>query len=49
MITLGQEVSAFGHGGEGDDNDNWILKCLKKGDGELFFGGDVFELIHENT
>lgn len=30
-------------------DDNWILKCLNKEDGDAFFGGDIFELIHENT
>ena len=27
-------------------DDNWVLKCLNKNEGEKFFGGDVFELIH---
>ena len=30
-------------------DDNWMIKCMSKQDGEKFFGGDVFELIHENT
>jgi hypothetical protein len=56
MITNGQEVSGFGEGGEGDDSihwsildDNWILHCLSKKDGEHFYGGDAFELVHEST
>ena len=30
-------------------DDNWVIKCLNKKDGDEFFGGDVFELVHENT
>lgn len=30
-------------------DDNWVIKCLSKQEGDPFFGGDIFELIHENT
>lgn len=30
-------------------DDNWVLECLQKEEGELFYGGDLFALIHENT
>ena len=30
-------------------DDNWIIQCLKKQDGEKFTGGYHFELVHENT
>jgi hypothetical protein len=30
-------------------DDNWILHCLNKQNGEQFYGGDIFELVHENT
>jgi hypothetical protein len=43
MITNGQEVSAYGNGGKGNDSnflsiykyldDNWILECLNKKSG----------------
>ena len=49
MITNGQEVSAFGTNGVGNDSkncfkldDNWILKCLNKEEGEKFNAGDLF-------
>lgn len=31
------------------EDDNWVLKCVTKSDGELYYGGDVIELVHENT
>jgi dolichyl-phosphate-mannose--protein O-mannosyl transferase len=56
MITKGQEISCYGHEGLGNESiiflildDNWVIKCLNKKDGDEFFGGDVFELVHENT
>ena len=56
MITKNQEVSCFGREGEGDESkffvildDNWVISCLNKNEGDSFFGGDIFELIHENT
>lgn len=30
-------------------DDNWVLSCLHKEAGELFYGEDIFELIHENS
>lgn len=30
-------------------DDNWVLRCVSKREGEQFEGGDVFELVHENT
>ncbi len=30
-------------------DDNWVLRCVNKGEGELFYGGDLIELVHENT
>lgn len=45
MISGGQEVSAFGSSGEGDDSnfffliedDNWILRCVNKNEGDEFY------------
>lgn len=30
-------------------DDNWVLRCVSKQEGESFYGGDVLELVHENT
>jgi hypothetical protein len=46
MITQGQEISAYGNYGFGNDNDNWILKCQSRKDGQDFFVGETFELVH---
>jgi hypothetical protein len=32
-----------------DVDDNWILQCKGKPNAQPFYGGDMFELIHENT
>lgn len=48
MVSGGQEISAYGTEGEGNDSktlfiqdDNWVLRCVHKSEGEQFFGGDV--------
>ena len=30
-------------------DDNWVLRCVNRNEGDLFYGGDIFELLHENT
>ena len=56
MITKNQEVSCFGNEGYGNESnfnnmldDNWVIRCLSKTEGDNFMGGDAFELVHENT
>lgn len=43
------EATAFGSGGHGDSNDNWVLEVQGLGTGEYLRAGQTFRLIHVNT
>lgn len=46
-LTKGQEVSAFGDKGQGDESDNWILEC--EGNSKYWYHGIDVYFKHEAT
>lgn len=48
-ITNNQEVSCYGHDGEGDLGDNWLLQCVDQPEGTPFKASMWFFLQHHLT
>lgn len=49
MISQKNEVTGFGSGENGDDDDNWEVQCERVKEGEMLLGSISFNLRHQKN